>query len=62
DLDKRNFRRKMLNSGILLPLTEKQLGVSNKPARFYSYNRSIMEGSESQYINLRMEGTFTLFQ
>ncbi len=61
-LDKRNFRRKMLNSGIILPLTEKQHGVSNKPARYYSYNRQLMQNADSQYINLRMEGSFTLFQ
>lgn len=61
DLDKRNFRRKMLNSGVLIPLSEKQLGVSNKPARFYSFNRDLFENSDSRYLNLRMDGSFSLF-
>ena len=61
DLDKRNFRRKMLNSGVLIPLPEKQLGVSNKPARFYSFNRDLFVNTENNYLNLRMDGSFSLF-
>lgn len=38
-LDKRNFRRKIFNMGILLPLEEKQTGVPHKPARLYRFDR-----------------------
>lgn len=36
--DKRNFRRKILNMDILIPLDEKQTGVPHKPARLYMFN------------------------
>ena len=61
DLDKRNFRRKMLNSGIIKPLAEKQIGVSNKPARFYVFNREFAENNPGAIFNLRMDGSFSLF-
>jgi len=37
-LDKRNFRKKVLGFGFLLPLDEKQTGVVHKPARLYTRN------------------------
>jgi 8-oxo-dGTP diphosphatase len=61
DLDKRNFRRKMINSGVIQALSEKQIGVSNKPARFYRFNREYLEERGSNIVNLRMDGSFTLF-
>ncbi|MCB9252413.1 MAG: NUDIX hydrolase [Flavobacteriales bacterium] len=39
ELDKRNFRRKILKTGIIKPLKEKQEGVSHKPARYYMFNK-----------------------
>jgi 8-oxo-dGTP diphosphatase len=36
--DKRNFRRKILNMDILVPLEEKQQGVPHKPARLYMFD------------------------
>ncbi len=36
--DKRNFRRKISNMDILIPLDEKQTGVPHKPARLYMFN------------------------
>ena len=38
DLDKRNFRKKMLKKGILIPLDEKQRGVPHKPAQYYQFD------------------------
>ena len=38
ELDKRNFRRKIINLGILEQLEERQTGVAHKPARFYRFN------------------------
>lgn len=38
-LDKRNFRKKMLNYGILKELDEKQKGVSYRAAKFYKFDK-----------------------
>ena len=38
--DKRNFRRKITNMKILVPLEEKQRGVPHKPARLYAFDES----------------------
>jgi 8-oxo-dGTP diphosphatase len=56
ELDKRNFRRKMLRSGFLTALEEKQQGVANKPAQFYQFNRQKYEELGQAYVNLRLEG------
>ena len=39
-LDKGNFRRKVLRSGLLLPCDEKQIGVAHRAATFYRLNQS----------------------
>jgi 8-oxo-dGTP diphosphatase len=39
ELDKRNFRRKILHSGMLEPTDKKQEGVPHKPARLYTFNK-----------------------
>lgn len=38
EIDKRNFRRKILKLDILTGLDEKQQGVAHKPSRFYRFN------------------------
>lgn len=38
-LDNRNFRKKILKSGYLLPLEEKQTEVAHKPARMFRFDR-----------------------
>ena len=38
DLDKRNFRKKILSMGILNTLHELQKGVSHRPAKLYSFD------------------------
>ena len=38
DLDKRNFRKKILNMNILHTLHELQSGVSHRPAKLYSFD------------------------
>ena len=43
DLDKRNFRRKMKSLKLLIPLKEKQQGVSHKPAELYRFNMKVYE-------------------
>ena len=42
-LDKRNFRKKVSNMSYIIPINEKQIGVSHKPARYYSFSRKIYE-------------------
>lgn len=49
ELDKRNFRKKILSTGVLEDLKEMQKGVSHRPARLYSfdaekYERLLEEG------------------
>ena len=47
DMDKRNFRRKILSTDILIPLDEKQQGVAHKPAKLYAFNPSAQNHSFS---------------
>jgi 8-oxo-dGTP diphosphatase len=39
NLDKRNFRRKILNKGFLKPLQEKQKGVPHKRAQLFEFDK-----------------------
>ena len=39
ELDKRNFRRKILKMSFLTPLSEKQKNVPHKPAQYYKFDR-----------------------
>lgn len=49
ELDKRNFRRKMIKLDIVERLNEKQVGVPHKPSNFYKFNLA-------NYQNLVEEG------
>jgi hypothetical protein len=46
---------------VIAALPEKQHGVSNKPARYYVFNRNLFENGQMGFVNLKMEGSFTLF-
>ncbi len=39
EIDNRNFRKKVLNSGYLIPTGKKERGVAHKPAEFYTFNK-----------------------
>ena len=39
ELDKRNFRRKILKTSFVVPLEEKQIGVAHKPARLFKFDK-----------------------
>lgn len=41
DIDNRNFRRKLINKKYIIPLDEKQIGVSKKPAQLYMFSKDI---------------------
>ena len=43
EIDNRNFRRKLINKKYIIPLNEKQLGVSKKPAQLYMFSKDIYE-------------------
>jgi hypothetical protein len=38
-LDKRNFRKKLANMPYIVPINEKQVDVSHKPARYFTFSR-----------------------
>jgi len=43
NLDKRNFRKKVATMAHIIPINEKQVGVSHKPASYYTFSRRIYE-------------------
>jgi len=49
DLDKRNFRRKILKMELLIPLKEKQIGVAHRAAQLYQFD-------EEKYQKLKQKG------
>ena len=50
-LDKRNFRRKILNKGFLKPLQEKQKGVPHKRARLFEFDQETYDNLKSGQFN-----------
>ncbi|MFN5208675.1 MAG: NUDIX hydrolase [Bacteroidota bacterium] len=49
ELDKRNFRRKILNKKILIPLVEKQKGVPHKQAQLFMFDKETYEVMRTSY-------------
>jgi len=47
-LDKRNFRRKLNNTGLLIDLSEFQVDVSHRPAKLYSFDAAKYEALRSR--------------
>lgn len=48
ELDKRNFRRKILKMSFLVPSKEKQIGVPHKPARYYTFDKEKYQDYKSK--------------
>ncbi len=48
ELDKRNFRRKILKMSFLVPLKEKQIGVPHKPARYFTFDKERYQDYKSE--------------
>lgn len=42
-LDKRNFRKKISNLNYIVPLNEKEMSVSHRPAKLYMFSRDIYQ-------------------
>lgn len=51
EFDKRNFRKKVSKMKYLIPLDEKQKGVSHKPARYYMFSREVYEKTKTDILN-----------
>jgi 8-oxo-dGTP diphosphatase len=43
ELDKRNFRKKILSMNLLIDLNETQEGVAHRPAKLYEFDRDLYE-------------------
>ncbi len=52
DIDNRNFRKKILGSGYLVPTGEREKGVSHKPAEFYIFNKAAYKKLKSNKFKL----------
>jgi len=48
DLDKRNFRKKILSMDLLIDLDETQEGVAHRPARLYRFDRKKYEEFQAE--------------
>lgn len=46
--DKRNFRKKISRMTYVIPLNEKQKGVSHKPAQLYMFSRDVYEKTKRE--------------
>jgi hypothetical protein len=51
-LDNRNFRKKVNRLEYVVPLNEKQTGVSHKPARYYMFDKEKFEALEKEQTGL----------
>lgn len=56
EIDNRNFRKKLLGSGYLEPVGEKEKNVAHKPAQYYIFNRhaydkEVRKKSKLNFIN-----------
>ncbi|MFI3282779.1 MAG: NUDIX domain-containing protein [Rikenellaceae bacterium] len=45
EIDKRNFRKKILGSGLLTATGKKEMGVAHKPAEYFTFNYSAYKKS-----------------
>ncbi len=52
DIDNRNFRKKILGSGYLIPTGEREKGVSHKPAEYYIFNKAAYKKLKSNKFKL----------
>jgi len=54
NLDKRNFRKKIINLSYIVPINEKEIGVSHRPAKLYMFSRDIYQKlkRENSYLGL----------
>lgn len=54
EMDKRNFRKKILSSGLLIELKDKQKGVAHRAARYYKFNKPRYERLKEKGFNFSL--------
>lgn len=52
EIDNRNFRKKILASGLVVPTGEREQGVAHKPARYYTFDRTAYRRAEKEKLRL----------
>ncbi len=55
DLDKRNFRKKILSMHLLIDLDETQEGVAHRPARLYRFDRKKYEEFQAEGFSFELK-------
>lgn len=53
NIDNRNFRKKFLSAGLLIPTDKKESKVAHKPARYYEFNRAAYNKALKEKNSLR---------
>ncbi|THH41839.1 NUDIX hydrolase [Neolewinella litorea] len=56
ELEKRNFRKKILSMQLIIPLDRMQQGVSHRPARLYRFDEARYRALTRQGFNFEMRG------
>ena len=54
EFDSRNFRKKILSSGYIIPTEEKEVNVSHKPALFYMFDKKLYEREAKRRFKLSL--------
>ena len=52
-IDNRNFRKKLLSTGFLVPTDKKETKVAHKPAQYYEFNRAAYKKALKERNSLR---------
>lgn len=52
EIDNRNFRKKILASGFLIPTGEREQDVAHKPAQYYTFNRNAYKKAVREKLKL----------
>lgn len=55
DLDKRNFRKKILSMNLLIDLEQTQEGVAHRPARLYQFDRDKYDQFRAEGLNFELK-------
>lgn len=58
-IDNRNFRKKILSSGIISPTGEFEKNVSHKPAQYYLFNKSVFRKAMKDRFRLNFINNWT---
>lgn len=58
-IDNRNFRKKILGSGIITPTGEFEKNVPHKPAQYYMFNKTVFRKAEKDKFKLNFINNWT---